>query len=171
MVKVEACVPLLNVLKDSVGRVKRVKREEIEDALRDYHWMIREISRLRGYLEDAGEGTVRQYGIDSGMPKPQGGNTDPVYQETARRERKWKRLEKLENKVLYIQDHLYLILDEREKTVLDCMLDGMSYRSIARHMGLSHSHIQRIKDSIVSNLDDVPNVPKGTKLKIGKLCV
>lgn len=148
-----------------------MKREEIEDILRDYHWMIREITRLRGYLEDAGEGAVGQYGIESSMPKPKGGNTDPVYQETARRERKWKRLKKLENKVLFIQDRLYLILDEREKTILECMLDGMSYRAIAKHMGLSHSHIQRIKDSIVTNLNDVPNVPKGTKLQKEKLCV
>jgi DNA-directed RNA polymerase specialized sigma24 family protein len=153
------------------GELSKVNRIELEDALRDYHWMIREISRLRDYLEDAGERTVRQYGIDSDMPKPKGGNTDPVHQEVARRERKWKRLEKLERKVLCIQDRLHVIMDEREKTVLECMLDGMSYRAIARHMGLSHSHIQRIKDSIVNNLDDVPNVPYGTKLQKEKACV
>jgi Response regulator containing a CheY-like receiver domain and an HTH DNA-binding domain len=127
-------------------------RNEIEQILRDYHWMVREIERIRGYLAGAGERTVREYGIESGMPKPKGRTSDPVHQEVARREKQWKRVEKLEDKVRFVQERIELISDERERTVLDCMLDGMSFTAIAYHMRLSKGHVNNIKDSIVNRL-------------------
>ena len=127
-------------------------KREIEQALRDYHWMVKEIARLRDILDYAGEGITRQYGVESGQPKPKGSVGDPVYMEVVRREKQWKRLEKLENKVRLIQERIDVITDEREQTVLDCTLDGMSVTAISRHMGLSRKHIQRIKDDIVARM-------------------
>ncbi|WP_442852705.1 LuxR C-terminal-related transcriptional regulator [Bacillus sp. J33] len=43
---------------------------------------------------------------------------------------------------------MHLISDDREIEVLHWLLEGKSNRWIAMHMGLSHSHIGRIKDSI-----------------------
>ena len=125
-----------------------MEKHEIEQILRDYHWMIREIERLRDLLGDAGERVVRNYeALD--MPKPQGGKTDPVALEVARRERSWKKLRAYEQKVMFVQERIDIIQDERERTVLDCMLDGMSMRAIANHMGLSRRHVQNLKDNIV----------------------
>lgn len=123
-------------------------KQEIEQTLRDYHWMIREIERLRELLGDAGERVVRNYELLD-MPKPQGGRSDPVALEVSRRERLWKKLRSYEQKVMYVQEKLEIIQDERERTVLDCMLDGMSMRAIAHHMGLSRRHVQNLKDRIV----------------------
>lgn len=121
---------------------------EIEQTLRDYHWMVREIARLREMLSDAGERVVRNYeGLD--MPKPQGRRSDPVLLEASRRERLWRKLQKYDQKVKFVQERMDFIEDEREKTVLDCLLDGMSIRSIADHMGLSRRHVQNIKDRII----------------------
>ena len=121
---------------------------EIEQTLRDYHWMVREIARLRDMLSDAGERVVRNYeGLD--MPKPQGRRTDPVSLEASRRERLWRKLQNYEQKVKFVQERMDVIEDEREKTVLDCLLDGMSLRSIAEHLGLSRRHVQNIKERIV----------------------
>jgi Response regulator containing a CheY-like receiver domain and an HTH DNA-binding domain len=121
---------------------------EIEQTLRDYHWMVREIARLRDMLSDAGERVVRNYeGLD--MPKPQGRRSDPVSLEASRRERLWRKLQNYEQKVKFVQERMDVIEDEREKTVLDCLLDGMSLRSIAEHLGLSRRHVQNIKERIV----------------------
>lgn len=123
-------------------------KHEIEQTLRDYHWMIREIERLRELLGDAGERVVRNYELLD-MPKPQGGRSDPVALEASRRERHWKKLRAYERKVMYVQERLDIIQDERERTVLDCMLDGMSMRAIAHHMGLSRRHVRNMIDHIV----------------------
>ena len=147
-------------------------RREIEQALRDYHWMVKEIARLREVLNDAGEGLVRRYGTEGS--KPTGKVSDPVYMEAVRRERQWRRVEKLEAKVRLVQERLDAITDEREKTVLDCMLDGMSVLAISRHMGLSRRHIHRLKDSIVDKMaqmsqmsqmsQDLPEKPSTGKM-------
>ncbi|MGE8207822.1 helix-turn-helix transcriptional regulator [Heyndrickxia sp. NPDC080065] len=118
-------------------------------------------------MKDAGEGLTAQYGIEATLPKPQGVTSDPVYKETVRREKRYKKIAQYEEKVQVIQDHMYLISNERESEVLYWLLEGKSYRWIALHMGLSHSHIRRLRENIVDQLcdTDVPNVPKDTKLQ------
>jgi len=136
-------------------------RKEIEQILKDYHWMINSIKIMRKSLQEAGEERLTaQYGDESALPKPKGTTSDPVYRELLRREKRWRKIEQYERKVKMIQDRIHVIQDEREFEVLNWLLDGKSYRWIAMHMGLSHSHIRRLKDSIVEKLaGDVPNVP------------
>lgn len=142
-------------------------KEEIERILRDYHWMVREISRLRSALDDAGEGITAQYGVDMVMPKGRGGTSDPVHMEVARREKQWQRILRMENKIKYIQDRIDCVTDERERTVLDCMLDGMSISVIARHMGMSERHVFRIKSDIVYRMSEM-SVLSGMSGKLRK---
>lgn len=149
-------------------------RKEMESILKDYHWMINSIKLLRSSMEDAGERIVKKYGEDSDMPKAKGVTSDPVYQEVRRREKRWNIVNRYEERVKMIQQRLHVIKKEREIEVLHWMLEGKSLRWIALHMGLSHSHVQRIKDSIIDtliNVPDVPNVPDVTKLKKEKVFV
>lgn len=148
-----------------------MKRQEIESILKDYHWMMNSIKLLRASMEDAGENLVKKYGDDSDMPKAKGGTSDPVYQEVKRREKRWGVVYKYEQKVQSIQIRMHLITIEREVEVLHWMLEGKSLRWIAIHMGLSHSHVQRIKNSIVDTFINVPNVPEVTELKKEKTLV
>jgi len=138
-----------------------MNKKEIEQILKDYHWMINSIKIMRKSLQEAGEERLTaQYGDESALPKPKGTTSDPVYRELLRREKRWRKIEQYERKVKMIQDRIHVIQDEREFEVLNWLLDGKSYRWIAMHMGLSHSHIRRLKDSIVEKLaGDVPNVP------------
>ncbi|MYL45041.1 DNA-binding response regulator [Virgibacillus halodenitrificans] len=129
-----------------------MNKKQIENALRDYAWMINEIKRQRELLDDVGDNIVAQSGIDSAMPKAQGNTSDPVAMEVIRREKSTKWVEKLEEKVLFIQERIPVITDEREKAVLECMLDGMSMVAIGRHMGFSRSHIYQLRDSIVDKI-------------------
>lgn len=138
-------------------------KEQIESILKNYHWMINSIKVLRDSMKDAGEGLTAQYGEGVGMPKAQGTTSDPLYREVVRRERRYSIIQKYEAKISVIQDRMHLITDDRELEVLHWLLEGKSYRWIAMHMGLSHSHIGRIKESIVKRMSEyVPNVPNGT---------
>lgn len=125
-----------------------MNEKQIEQALRDYSWMLNEIKRQRELLSHIGGNIVAQGGIESTMPKPQGETSDPVALEVVRRDKNSKWLDKLEGKVLFVQKRICIIQDEREKAVLECMLDGMSMSAISNHMGLSRQHIYKIKDSI-----------------------
>lgn len=147
-------------------------KKEIANLLKDYRWMIYEIARQRGMADDIGENITAQYGIESVMPKPQGGSTDPVYIEVQRRVKKTKRIEKLEKKVKFIQERMDRIEGDREKAVLDCLLDGMSIIAISRHMGLSQRHIQRIRDEIVEQMSEMSEMSgMSERLQQEKACV
>jgi DNA-binding CsgD family transcriptional regulator len=141
-----------------------MKKKQIEQILKDYSWMMNSIRIMRESLMDAGEGLTAQYGDEAAMPKAKGVTGDPIYREVLRREKRRKKLNEYKNKVLVIQERMHQVKDEREIEVLHWLLEGKSYRWIGMHMGLSHSHIRRLKDSIVERLADVPNVPKDTKL-------
>ncbi|GAA0343921.1 hypothetical protein GCM10008931_39000 [Oceanobacillus oncorhynchi subsp. oncorhynchi] len=126
--------------------------KQIEETLRDYSWMLNEIKRQRQLMDYEGGILVAQSGIESTMPKAKGGTSDPIALEVIRRDKNSKWLDKLETKVLFIQKRIHLITDEREKAVLECMLDGLSMSAISQHMGLSRRHIYNIKESIVNRI-------------------
>ncbi len=140
-----------------------MNRAEIEKILKDYHWMINSIKIMRESLRDAGEGLTAQYGLEAVMPKAQGTTSDPIYKEVVRRGKRWKKIEEYEKKIMAFQELFYKVYEERECEVLYWLLEGKSYRWIADHMSLSHSHIRRIKENIVNQMcQDVPNVPDDT---------
>ncbi|WP_394136831.1 helix-turn-helix transcriptional regulator [Cytobacillus oceanisediminis] len=143
--------------------MKEAASKQVESILKDYHWMMNSIKVLRDSMKDAGEGLTAQYGDEVGMPKAQGTTKDPVYREVVRREKRYSVIHKYEAKISVIQDRMHLIKDDREIEVLHWLLEGKSYRWIGMHMGLSHTHIGRIKDSIVKKMSEyVPNVTNGT---------
>lgn len=149
-------------MSDGLGKIAEntpVSKGKISAILRDYHWLINSIKVMRESMAAAGERITKSYDMDSDMPKAKGGTSDPVYEETARREKRWKNIYEYENKVRTIQDRIHLIKDEREKEVLHLLLDGKSYSWIARHMGLSDRHIRRIKDSIVYQMSEMSETP------------
>src|SRR5699024_11570578 len=65
-----------------------MNKREIEQALRDYNWMIKEIKRQRELLGHIETNIVSQSGLESSMPKAQGVTSDPVALEVIRREKK-----------------------------------------------------------------------------------
>lgn len=134
-----------------------MNKAEIEQALRDYMWMMNEIIREREEMEHIKGGNMISQITD--MPKAAGGTTgDPVANEAIRRADKSKRIQKLEQKVLFIQKYSKYIKDSREIAVLNLMLDGMSMKAISNHMKLSRTHIYNIKESIVSKIEHFAHI-------------
>nr|WP_197214721.1 LuxR C-terminal-related transcriptional regulator [Cytobacillus firmus] len=140
--------------------MKEAASKQIESILKDYHWRMKSIKVLRDSVKDVGKELTSQYGDAAGMPKAQGTTSDPVYREIVRRERRYSIIRKYEAKVSVIQDRMHVITDEREGEVLHWLLEGKSYRCIAMHMGLSHTQIGRIIESIIKKISK--NVPNGT---------
>lgn len=56
--------------------------------------------------------------------------------------------------VRFVDDRVELISDERERTVVDCMLDGLTYEAIAEHMGVGTTQIHRFKSQALKRLYD-----------------
>jgi DNA-directed RNA polymerase specialized sigma subunit len=129
-----------------------MEKEKIASILKDYHWMMNSIKILKESLADAGEGITAQYGEDAGYTKAQGTTSDPVYKEVLRREKRYRVIDNYKAKISLIQNRLHLIEDDREIEVLHWLLEGKSYRWIGKHMGLSFSHIKRIRDNIVGRI-------------------
>lgn len=130
-----------------------MNKEQLERAIKDYSWMIREIKRQRLILEqDIGTKVVSASGVAATLPKSKGLISDPVAKEVIRRDRKSNWLTKLEKKVLFIQERLPAVDEPREVVVLECLLDGMTISAISKHMGLSRKHIYMVKETIVDKM-------------------
>lgn len=136
--------------------------KEIEKALKDYHWMMNTVKMMRDSMQGAGEGLVAQYGDEAGMPKAQGVTGDVVLSEVIRRGKRWEQIAEYEAKIKTIQSNIYVITEERETEILHWLLEGKGHSWISRHMGLSHTHVNRLSASIAKqiakNVQDVQNV-------------
>lgn len=144
-----------------------MERMKIDDMIKDYHWMKNVIKNYLLQLEDTDQKTIAQYGIQSVMPKAQGENVDPILKVVERREKKWQKVARYQEKIDFIDRHSARIEDESERFVLDSVLEGKSLAAIGREMGLSWRQVDtiygRILDEIVA---DVEKSEKSTKEKV-----
>lgn len=129
--------------------------KQIEQLLKDYHWMINSVKVMREGLNDIGDGLTAQYGLEAAMPKASGSCSDPIFREVTRREKRWKKIADYERKVNVIQERMHVITIDREVEVLHWLLEGKSMRWIGLHMGLSDRHIGRIKDTVVRKMSQM----------------
>ena len=122
--------------------------EEIESAIRNYHWLIKEIVRLKYELGMIGNplSNRTEPGTKTGRPY------NPTLNEVIRRASRLETLEKFEEKVNYVDRNINIITNDRELTVLNCLLDGMNISNISRHMGYSKRTIYSIKESIIEKI-------------------
>ncbi|MED3574511.1 DNA-binding response regulator [Cytobacillus praedii] len=126
---------------------------DIENALRDYHWMVKEIARLKDELNNTNSSVTAKYGIEATLPKGNG-TSDSTPREVIQRDRRHKTLRKFESKVVFIDDYSTYVEDDREIAVLNCLLDGMSIVSISQHLGFSERKVYSIKDDIVRSMKE-----------------
>ncbi len=129
-----------------------MNKQEIGRAIRDYHWMLREIARLRSYLADAGENITPPYGVIAVMPKPQGGlPRDPVCTEATERESKCRQLADYERQVAYVQRQAERVTG-RDRAILECLLDGQQQTAVAHQFQCSESAIRWAKKRIIEQM-------------------
>ncbi len=129
--------------------------EKIMDLINNYPYYISRLKELDAqYKSEVGGGSTSQYGIDAAMPKAQGGNSDPVHNDTIRRMKMDKELNRLQAKVRYIQNRWDRITDERTALVFNLRLNGMTYQSIAKEVGISPQRAHSIMNEVCETLQD-----------------
>lgn len=107
----------------------RFTYNDIYETIREYHWMIRELERLKN---------------------TQPGDS-PVTYETKRRRQKRERAERFEERLHFIDEHLRCFQEE-ERAILDCLLEGMQLTEISAHMQMHRKRIAKVRDDIVTRL-------------------
>ncbi|MBD8013876.1 helix-turn-helix transcriptional regulator [Planococcus wigleyi] len=125
---------------------------QIEDLLKDYQWKLQSVKIMRESMNEINVNMTAQYGLQAAMPKASGNPSDPILREVERRDERWKKIHDYEKDIQLIQSKIQKVNNEREVEVLYWLLDGKSMRWIGLHMGLSHTHIQRIKDAVIENM-------------------
>ncbi|WP_236841087.1 hypothetical protein [Brevibacillus formosus] len=133
--------------------------QKVEEAIKDYHWMVKEVERLRKEIDKAissnpsiQEKLVATYGDAAGMPSGKGLRLSTFTIPEERYEKRIERMKSLEEKVRQINDFANNLEDNKYRTVLECMMDGMRMNSIARHVGVSRQRLNEIKRDIVNRL-------------------
>ncbi|MDU0070051.1 MULTISPECIES: sigma factor-like helix-turn-helix DNA-binding protein [Bacillus] len=134
-----------------------MNKKEIEKLISSYHWMSKEVQRLQRVLYGSDipmrSWGVAQYGLEAAMPKGSPGKSQAeLKQMDLREERLFKRLEYFEERVYAIEAAARKIEGEQHKVIYDCMMEGISYRAIGLHLGISRETVRRMKDEIINQL-------------------
>ncbi|MEH7342740.1 sigma-70 family RNA polymerase sigma factor [Bacillus sp. JJ1532] len=119
--------------------------------------MRKEVDRLErilyGHSTPMRSWGVALYGIEATMPRGSSGKSQAELKKMdIREERAYKRLAKFQDTVYALEIAAEFLEDEKEKVIYDCMIDGMSFREIAYHIGISRNQVKKAKESILSQL-------------------
>ncbi|MDC7770354.1 hypothetical protein POL88_15610 [Priestia megaterium] len=122
---------------------------QVEEWIRDYNFMLKEIARLNRILNTPEFGQQKltaTYGDEAAIPKGSNGISQAELKQLDRRE---KRL----YKYLAIVEYLDKVIDElegdKQKVIYDCMLEGVSYTQIAEHLDCSRDTLRKVKEDII----------------------
>lgn len=133
--------------------------QKVDTELRDFSWTVREIQRLEDVLAKAaveiGPLNIRlvaQYGIEAALPKGKGAKVGELTLSEMQYERTAKRLVELKQRVEDFTQASDKFMDERERTVLDCLMTGDRMNDIAKHIGVSRQRLHEIRQTIIRKL-------------------
>jgi DNA-binding NarL/FixJ family response regulator len=131
---------------------KTYNRHQIYGILKDYCWKLREVQRIDKELQKTDFTGTAQYGIEATLPHAVGLVGKAIENEIIRREKKSERVVDYIDEINFINARTNRIVDEKEKVVLDCLLDGMSIAAVAAHLRTSRKQVNLLRDNIVKLL-------------------
>jgi len=135
-----------------------MNNRQLEDLIYQYHWRKKELDRISNILWGSNRNNksvgVAQYGVEATLPKP---NTNlksvPEMDDMdARDKRLYDRWTIYQAKVYAIEMMIDQLDDEQHQIILDCMMEGMSYRSIADHLNISRTKLGEMKNNMLNHL-------------------
>lgn len=131
-----------------------MNHNDIDQAIRDYHWMIKEVHRLEKELDSIQDSLTAQYGVEASLPKGSSMDHDKVGRTVVRRNEETKHMTKLKGKIAFVDHGIELITNDFEKAVMLCILDGLSQFQISQLFKMSEGKISSIKGQIIKQLYD-----------------
>lgn len=137
--------------------LEQILIEEIDNLIRNYQQMRKQVEYLQrqlyGYSPPMRSWGVAQYGDEAAMPKGSPGKSQAELKSMdIREQRLYERLNRYEKNVYALEMAGDLLEDEMQKVVYDCLLDHMSYRSIAYHVGITRTQAKEAKKAILTTL-------------------
>ncbi|WP_436938616.1 hypothetical protein [Staphylococcus xylosus] len=111
---------------------------EVKQLITDYHWMRRLIDH-QVYEYDST--SIGQYGIESAMPKAQGGTGDKVLVRVIKNDKDRRKTQELIEKVAFIDDHEHLITNDKNYHILQLLKQGESITGIEVLMRISRKNV------------------------------
>jgi DNA-binding NarL/FixJ family response regulator len=134
-----------------------MNKNQLQKLIYDYNWQSKEYLRIERLLNkiDGPTGVkTTQYGIEATLPKSNTSVKSKVEIDNMgkREKRQYERYIKFKSNVEFVESLADYVDDERQLTVLDCMMDGMSFRSIASHLKVSRNKLSEIKDDLLNHL-------------------
>jgi len=144
-----------------------MNNRQLEDLIYQYHWRKKELDRISNILWGSNRNNksvgVAQYGVEATLPKP---NTNlksvPEMDDMDTRDKRlYDRWTGYQTKVYAIEVSTDYLEDEQQQIILDCMMEGMSYRSIASHLNVNRNKIRDMKENMLSQLCQKCHLFKG----------
>ncbi|SFP18277.1 sigma-70 family RNA polymerase sigma factor [Salibacterium halotolerans] len=137
-----------------------MNHKEIENLISDYSLMKREIIRLEelvhgigGSASPSNDKLIAQYGLEAVMPKGSKEKSQIELKNLDRREQKLlKRIQVYQELIDFIEDAEELVNDTLQQMVYNCMMEGMSYRAIGKHLGISREKVRQTRDDLINHL-------------------
>lgn len=132
--------------------------QEVEALVFEYHWRKSEIQRLQDTLNKtygsvAALKLTATYGVEAAMPVGSKGKSLAEYDDMDRRDQRLlKRIENHQNIIMFIELGEEEIKGTIHETIYSCMMDGMSYRAIAKHLKTNREKVRLYRDDILSQL-------------------
>lgn len=120
---------------------------EVKQLITDYHWMRRLIDHQVYEYDSTSTG---QYGIESAMPKAQGGTGDKVLVRVIKNDKDRRKTQELIEKVAFIDEHEHLITNDKNYHILQLLKQGEKINTIAMLMKVDRKEVYRKLDIIVS---------------------
>jgi len=125
---------------------------DIEQALRNYYWMVNQVERLERELSNIEPSIIPPYGLEASMPKAIQ-ISDKVGKTVIKRDEESRHLKKLKAKIAFIDNGLKNIENDLEKAVMLCIMDGLSQFQISQHFKISEGKVSSIKSQIVREMN------------------
>ncbi len=146
------------------GRVG-MNKHQLQELIYNYHWQIKEVDRISRILNNIdgpqGAGTA-QYGIEATLPKP---NTKEKSKHeidamSRREKRLYERYMRFKENVEVVESLADYLENDFNQIILDCMMEGMSLRSIAAHLGISRYKVGELKDEMIDHFCQICHFPQ-----------
>ncbi|MDW4484538.1 hypothetical protein QI140_03615 [Staphylococcus saprophyticus] len=119
---------------------------EVKQLITDYHWMRRLIDH-QVYEYDST--SIGQYGIESAMPKGQGGTGDKVLVRVIKNDKDRRKTQELIEKVAFIDEYEHNITNDKNYHILQLLKQGESITGIEVLMRISRKNVYTRINEIV----------------------
>ena len=124
---------------------------EVRELITGYYWIT---NLIEDQVYEYDSTSTAQYGIESAMPKAQGGTGDKVLVRVMRNDKNNKQIKKLATETSFVDEHEHKISNSKNYHLLQLLKRGEKVSTIERLLDISERNIyNRIKQIVKVYMD------------------